>query len=88
MSVPKTRLSTAMSGSASETEQAPCAISLWGTGGPLWPWCWQWALPSACAAPWWPAGPPLRRAEEPVFALTEPGEEQVPFADLLGLRAQ
>ncbi|WP_300269680.1 hypothetical protein [uncultured Flavonifractor sp.] len=84
MSVPKTRLSTAMSGSASETEQRlrnlfarhkrPALLLVAvvalaiGLCGGL--------VACRSTAP---------AAEEPVFALTEPGEEQVPFADLLGL---
>ena len=88
MTLPKTRLSTAMSGSARETEQRlrhlfarhkRPAVSLLvvvalaiGLCGSL----------VACRQEGTAAAP---AAEEPVFALTEPGEETVAFADLLGL---
>ena len=88
MTLPKTRLSTAMSGSAKETEGrlrnlfvkhrrpalglvAVVALAI-GLCGSL----------VACRQEGTAAAP---AAEEPVFALTEPGEETVAFADLLGL---
>ena len=84
MSVPKTRLSTAMSGSASETEQRlrnlfvghrrPALALVLAVGFAIGLCGSLVACRSAAPA-----------AEEPVFALTEPGEEIVPFADLLGL---
>ncbi|HIZ94544.1 hypothetical protein [Flavonifractor sp. An112] len=89
MTLPKTRLSTAMSGSAKETEgrirnlfikhRRPAlglvtvvalAIGLCGS---------LVACRSETAISAAPAG------EELAFVLTEPGEETVPFADLLGL---
>ncbi|OUN13811.1 hypothetical protein [Flavonifractor sp. An91] len=89
MTLPKTRLSTAMSGSAKETEGrlrnlfvkhrrpalglvAVVALAI-GLCGSLVACRSETAISAA------PAG------EESAFALTGPGEETVPFADLLGL---
>ncbi|WP_297289461.1 hypothetical protein [uncultured Flavonifractor sp.] len=84
MTLPKTRLSTAMSGSAKETEgrlrnlfvkhRRP-ALGLVAVVALAIGLCGS-LVACRSAAP---------AAEEPVFALTEPGEEIVPFADLLGL---
>ena len=84
MTLPKTRLSTAMSGSAKETEgrvrnlfikhRRPALGLVLAVGFAIGLCGSLVACRSAAPA-----------AEEPVFALTEPGEEIVPFADLLGL---
>ena len=84
MNVPKTRLSTAMSGSVREIEgrlrnlfvkhRRPAVSLLVVVTLAI---CLCGSL-VACRS----AAP---AAEEPVFALTEPGEETVPFTDLLGL---
>ena len=84
MTLPKTRLSTAMSGSAKETEgrvrnlfikhRRPALGLVLAVGFAI-GLCGS-LVACRTAAP---------AAEEPVFALTEPGEEIVPFADLLGL---
>ncbi len=84
MSIPKTRLSTAMSGSARETEQRlrhlfarhkrPALALVMAVGFSIGLCGSLVACRSAAPA-----------AVEPVFALTEPGEETVPFTDLMGL---
>ncbi len=89
MTLPKTRLSTAMSGSAKETEgrvrnlfvkhRRPALGLVLAVGFAIGLCGSLVACRSETAISAAPAG------EESAFALTEPGEETVPFADLLGL---
>lgn len=89
MTLPKTRLSTAMSGSAKETEgrvrnlfikhRRPALGLVLAVGFAIGLCGSLVACRSETAISAAPAG------EELAFVLTEPGEETVPFADLLGL---